>query len=107
MENGRVKIEELAFYVDSSTQTINTWYAWKKLHPEHKLAQLLPSPEYIQKGGKKVRYWNQSDIGRVIEFKKSIPHGRNGILGEITNRNYRGKESKNGKKDVCNKRNIG
>jgi len=98
MESRKIKIEELAFYIDSSTQTINTWYAWKRTNPKHELAKLLPDPIYVQKGGRKVRYWDSNDIGKIIEFKHSLPHGRNGILGEITNRKYRKKGVTNGKK---------
>ena len=93
MEHRRIKIEELAVYIDSSVQTINNWYAWKKTHPDHELAKLLPAPEYVQKGGRKTRYWSADDIHKVIEFKSKLPHGRNGILGDITQRRNRRKKN--------------
>lgn len=76
------KIEEVALIVGVSTQTINIWYRWKKNHPDHDLASLLP--DFIQSGTRQTRYWKQSDCWSLIKFKQSIPHGRNGILGDTT-----------------------
>lgn len=94
MEDRFLKIEELALTIGSSVQTINNWYRWKKLNPENKYANMLP--DYWQNGPKQTRYWKSSDVWKIIEFKKSIPHGRNGILGEITQPKKKG--IKNGKK---------
>lgn len=88
-----LKIEEVAVLIDSSIQTINIWYQWKRANPENEFALLLP--DYIQKGTRNTRYWHQKDIPRLIKFKQSVPHGRNGVMGEITQRR---KEKKNGKK---------
>lgn len=77
-----LKIEEVAVRIDSSIQTINNWYRWKKLNPEHPLAIILP--DYIQSGTRKTRYWKTDDIYKLIEFKHKLPHGRNGVLSEIT-----------------------
>ena len=77
---GMIKIEELAMRIDSSVQTINNWYKWKRENPEHKLASLLP--DYIQEGNRQTRYWNLKDIWMFIEFKTNITRGRNGIMGQ-------------------------
>lgn len=77
-----LRIEEVALLVNSSVQTINNWYRWKKLHPEHQLASKLP--DYVQSGSRQTRYWKKSDIWSIVEFKNLIPHGRYGILGDIT-----------------------
>jgi hypothetical protein len=82
-----LRIEEVALLVNTSTQTINNWYRWKKLHPEHSLAKLLP--DYIQSGPRQTRYWKRTDVWSIAEFKNNIPHGRNGILGEITQKSSR------------------
>jgi len=82
-----IRIEEVALLVDSSTQTINNWYRWKALHPEHPLAKKLP--DYVQSGPRQRRSWKKSDIWSIIEFKNTIPHGRGGILGEVTQRKLR------------------
>ena len=81
---GYIKIEELAMRIDSSTQTINNWYKWKRENPDNELAQLLPA--YLQDGKRQTRYWNVSDIWRFIEFKTAIVHGRNGIMGQSRKR---------------------
>lgn len=77
---GKIKIEELAMRIDSSTQTINNWYKWKRENPDNELASLLP--DYIQEGNRQTRYWNTKDIWKFIEFKTAIIHGRNGIMGQ-------------------------
>ena len=82
MSEKLLRIEEVALLVGASTQTINNWYRWKKLHPEHPLANLLP--DYVQEGNRQMRFWKNSDIWSIVEFKNSIPRGRNGILGDIT-----------------------
>ena len=76
----RIKIEELAMRIDSSTQTINNWYKWKRENPDNELASLLP--DYVQEGKRQTRYWNTKDIWKFIEFKTAIVHGRNGIMGQ-------------------------
>lgn len=77
-----LKIEEIAMTIGSSVQTINNWYRWKKQFPDNEYADLLP--DYFQDGPKQTRYWKAEDIWKLIEFKKAIPHGRNGVLGPVT-----------------------
>lgn len=87
MGDRMLRIEEVALTINSSVQTLNNWYRWKKLNPDNELASILP--DYIQQGPKQTRYWKSSDIGKLLEFKLTIPHGRNGVLGEITQRHTR------------------
>ena len=82
-----LRIEEVALLVDSSTQTINNWYRWKRLHPEHHLAKMLP--DYTQNGERQKRFWKKSDIWAITEFKNALPHGRNGVLGDVTQKSSR------------------
>ena len=91
MAERKLRIEEVALLVGVSTQTINVWYKWKAKNPNHPMAQKLP--EYTQAGPHQTRFWNQSDIWSITEFKTTIPHGRSGILGEITQK-YLKKEKK-------------
>ena len=77
-----IRAEEVALTVGISVQTINTWYVWKFNNPNHELADLLP--DFIQENPRQIRYWRYGDIWKLIEFKKTIPHGRNGILGSVT-----------------------
>ena len=71
------------------------WYMFKKQNPENEYAQLLP--DFEQEYDRACRYWNYEDVWKLIKFKQSIPHGRNGILGNVTQKCYRkGKEKFNG-----------
>ena len=83
----KLRIEEVALLVGTSTQTINNWYRFKALHPENDLAQKLP--DYEQSGPRQTRFWNKSDIWAITEFKNSLPHGRGGILGDVTQKKLR------------------
>lgn len=87
-----LKVQEVSLMIDSSIQTINGWYRWKDIHPEHELAQLLP--EFVRQGGKNTRYWKQSDVWKLIQFKKSIKQGRDGIMGDITQKYVKKKDKK-------------
>ena len=77
-----VTINELSVLVGCSPNTIDCWYRWKRLHPEHEMAKLLP--DYVQEGERQTRYWKTSDAWALINFKTQIPKGRNGILGDAT-----------------------
>lgn len=83
MENTKLlNVTEVALIIGSSTQTISSWYRWKELNPDHELAKLIPA--YTRQGKRRTRLWTQADVWKLLEFKKSIPQGRNGIMGEIT-----------------------
>ena len=85
-----LKIEEVALLVGVSTQTLNIWYRWAKSNPDSELVAYLP--KYTQSGARQTRYWTQSDVWKLIEFSKAIPKGRNGIMGDITQRRTKSKE---------------
>lgn len=87
-----LKIEEVALLTGVSAHTIEIWYRWKRQNLDHEYAKMLPN--YIQKGARQTRYWKKSDIWSLVEFKNTIPRGRNGILGEITQKHHRKKENK-------------
>lgn len=83
MKNERLfNVTEVALIVNSSINSINNWYRFKKLNPDNEYAKLLP--DFIQKGERRTRYWKQSDIDKLLEFKNKLPKGRNGILGSVT-----------------------
>lgn len=84
MEERMLKVQEVAVAVDASVQTINGWYKWKNENADHELAKLLP--DYVRQGNKRTRYWKQSDIWKLIQFKKSIPQGCRGVMGSVTQR---------------------
>ena len=80
-----LRVEEVVLLVGVSLQTLNSWYRWKKNNPNHELAKLLP--DYVQEGKRQQRFWKRSDVWTLTEFKNSIPHGRNGILGSNRKKN--------------------
>lgn len=90
MEEKLLNLNEIALLVGVSTQTINSWYKWKKLHPEHELTKLIP--DFTRIGNRNTRYWKQADAWQLIEFRSSIPQGRNGIMGDVTQRYYHKKK---------------
>ena len=81
-EEKTLNVQAVAVLIDSSVPTISSWYRWKRLHPEHPLAQMLP--EFGRRGAHRARYWRYSDIPKLLDFKRSIPQGRNGVMGEVT-----------------------
>lgn len=92
----KLRIEEVAIFVGVSVNTVNSWYKFKKQNPNDEYAKLLP--DYTQDGGdKSVRYWDETDIDKLLEFKSKRPTGRNGVMGVITQK-YVKKENKHGKK---------
>lgn len=88
-----LRLEEVAILVGVSFKTINTWYQFKRENPENEYAQLLP--EYIQVGQRGTRYWKKSDIYKLTQFKQSIPQGRNGVMGRVTQKYYKKKSEEN------------
>ena len=90
---GKIKIEELAMRIDSSVQTINNWYKWKRENPDTELASILP--DYIQEGNRQTRYWDTEDIWKLVQFKTAIVHGRNGVMGQSRpNKKKKGRKKK-------------
>ncbi len=81
---------QVSLLVETTVPTLNMWYRWKKLHPEHELATLLPT--YTTIGARGTRYWTMDDVDSLIQFKKAIPKGRNGILGDVTQKYVKKKE---------------
>lgn len=94
MEKGNLlSATEVCVLLDCSIYSLNNWYTFKRENPDNKYSQLLPDYVNMQVGARKRRYWRQEDIGKLIEFKATIPHGRNGILGSVTQKYAKKKES--------------
>ena len=98
MEERLLKLEEVALKVGVSFKTINNWYAFKKQNPDNEIAQLLP--DFIQHAARQTRFWKESDIEKLIEFKSKIPIGRNGIMGSITQKYVKKKEKIDGDLEI-------
>lgn len=83
MSNDKLlNIQEVAVLINSSVPTISSWYRWKRLHPDHDLAKMLP--DFERHGAHRARYWKYGDIWKMVEFKRTIPQGRNGVMGDVT-----------------------
>ena len=83
MEN-YITVQELAFLVGCSAQTIGSYYKFKKENPDNELSKMLP--DYVRIGNKHTRYWKEEDAEAIKEFRKKLPQGRNGALGSVTQR---------------------
>ena len=82
-----LRAEEVALLVGCSVPTLNIWYKFRNEYPEHPMSKLLP--EFVQSGPRQKRLWNENDIYKLIEFRANLPHGRNGILGSVTQKYYK------------------
>lgn len=94
MEN-LLRIEEVSILVNVSVKSINEWYVFKRTEPDNEYAKLLP--EFIKDNTGR-RLWKESDIEKLIKFHETIPKGRNGIMGRVTQRYYKNRGRKDGKK---------
>ena len=88
-KNEKLKVEEVAVLLDVSTKTINYWYMFKRKNPRNEMAKLLPNYKVCELNGRYVRLWNYEDVPKLKEFKESIPRGRNGFMGSVTNKKGR------------------
>lgn len=83
-------IEQVAVRIGCSYKTLCNWYAFKRKNPTNEWAMKLP--DYTQSGIRQTRYWKESDIPALIEFKNTLPKGRNGVLGSVTQQWYHKKK---------------
>ena len=88
---------EVCVLVHCSYNALNYWYRWKGLNPDNEYAKLLP--DFIQTANRQTRYWKREDVAKIIQFRTSVPQGRNGVMGDITQkyRREQRKREQNGK----------
>ena len=78
-----ISIEEVAVQLGVSYKTICNWYAFKRKYPDDEWSKKLP--DYVLGGEKNTkRLWKQSDIVTLMDFRDTLPKGRNGIMGKVT-----------------------
>lgn len=92
MSERLLKIEEVAVLIGTSVKSINNWYWFQRENPDNEYAQMLP--EYIQEGPRRTRFWKESDIWKLIKFRESLPVGRNGVMGSVTQKYLRTKKER-------------
>lgn len=93
--------QQVVVMLGISENTLNFWYRFKRENPDNEIAQLLP--DYTKDSEKGKRYWKRTDLNKLIKFQQSIPKGRNGIMGTITQKYYKKEDNSHGKKSVRNK----
>lgn len=96
MEERLLKVTEVSLLVDVSPKTIQNWYQFRNENPKNEYALMLP--DFIQSGARQTRYWRESDIDMLIQFKNTIPHGCRGVLGSVTQKYYNKESKSNGTK---------
>ena len=73
---------KVAQYLDISVPTLNNWYKWYN-NPEYEKPKDTPElPAYTQQGKRGTRYWDKADLPKLMKFKKWIPRGRAGVMGD-------------------------
>lgn len=95
MADRLLKIEEVAFRLGVSTKTINNWYWYKNRNPEVDNEYIKMLPDYIQEGERQTRFWKESDLPILQQYKESIPRGRSGIMGSVTQKYLRNRKKEN------------
>lgn len=100
MKGRLMSATEVCVILDCSIYTLNNWYAYKRKNPDSEYAKMLPECVNREEGARTKRYWKQSDIEKLLKFKAAIPHGRNGILGSVTQKyaKKKGRVKASGKK---------
>lgn len=78
---------QVAYLVGVTEKTLSAWY--KYINSDEPKPKDMPKlPMYKQTSVRGKRTWNESDIEDIKRFKDWIPHGRNGCMGRISERNW-------------------
>ena len=85
--------QQVVVLLGISENTLNFWYRFKRDNPDNEYAKLLP--EYVKASEKSRRLWKKDDLWKFAEFQKSLPKGRNGVMGEVSSKYW----SKKGKSE--------
>lgn len=84
MENVKmIGTEEMAVMIGVSGPTLKSWYKFKKENPDNEYSEMLPE---IKRGLRNKVLFKETDAEKLIHFKESIPQGRCGIMGNVTQR---------------------
>lgn len=75
--SGLYKKDVVCVLLGISDRTLINWYAFKSKYPDSEYAQLIPQPAQFEKRG--TRYWTESDIVTLQQFKQIVPKGRLGL----------------------------
>lgn len=75
--SGLYKKDVVCTLLGISDRTLINWYLFKSKYPDSEYAQLIPKPTQFEKRG--TRYWTESDIVTLQQFKQIVPKGRLGL----------------------------
>lgn len=68
--------------LDISARTLDSWY--KFYNGSYEKPEGMPKlPPYIQERPRGPRFWKQSDMTALKEFKEWVPKGRGGVMGRV------------------------
>ncbi len=82
MENERMLgVEEMAAIVGVTSQTVKSWYKFRKENPDNPYARMLPETE---RGLRNKILFHETDKEALLEFKRNKPKGRYGVMGDVT-----------------------
>lgn len=80
-----------------SVKTLTNWYKWYYNDDFEKPKNIPVLPMYEQTHKNGPRFWTVECVEKLKEFQKSLPKGRNGVMGAFSKRywsNYeKGKEN--------------
>lgn len=96
-----INATQICALCDISIYTLNNWYRFKQNDPDNQYAKMLP--EFTKAPGKTTRLWKTEDVAALLTFKATIPHGRKGILGDVTQIYTRKERNKKNAKSKCKK----
>lgn len=71
-----------------SIYTLNRWYKFKEQNPDNEYSKLLPEVHHKNVAHRSPRFWKQSDVWKLIEFKSLLPKGCKGIMGSVSSHKY-------------------
>lgn len=97
MEQKLLRVSQVARALEISNATLNNWYEWYQDESFQKPEDMPPLPEPIVfthgKDGEPLkvfrRAWKEEDIPVLETFKKWLPRGRVGVMGEFSSRYWR------------------
>lgn len=83
-----LSVNQLCGVLDVSAQTIYSWYQWYNDDSYEKPENTPELPSYIQSKKYTKRFWYDTDVEKLVEFKKFIGKGRAGKMGEYNARKW-------------------
>lgn len=79
----KLTASRVAQKLDISVATLNNWYKWYHNAEFVKPEGMPDLPEYEQQNPRGPRYWETDDLKALKAFKKWLPKGRGGVMGEL------------------------